>query len=418
MTMKTVGLTVLFTLFVPTIVLAQQEAGTWFTRTPMPTPRQEMPHVLLNGEVYVLGGIDSNRLSTDIVEAYNPATNSWSEKASLPPATHHIAAAAALGKLYVIGGYVFGFSATDRVYEYDPTADSWTEKTPMPAPRGALVAASVNDMIYVIGGQGSGATFNTNMMYNPATDTWETRAPMPTAREHLAAAVLDGKIYVVGGRFVEDGALTNLATVEAYDPVADTWDTSIAPIPQSSGGLAAASLNGRLYAFGGEFFSGTSGVYEMNAEYDPTTNTWQDLAPMPLPRHGMGAVAVGDTLFVIGGGVQAGFSTSDVNAAFVPPVTSATSAEKALSPTHVQLEANYPNPFTSNTTVHFSLTQPVVVNCGVYDLQGQLLESLMNNALPAGNHEVSWDAADHPAGLYFVRLQAGLEVFTQPVIKL
>ncbi|NIR35873.1 MAG: galactose oxidase, partial [Actinobacteria bacterium] len=56
-------------------------------------------------------------------------------------------------------------------------------------------------------------------VYDPATDSWSSRAPMSDPRHHLAAAALDGRIYAAAGR--EFG--TNVGTLEIYDPDTDSW---------------------------------------------------------------------------------------------------------------------------------------------------------------------------------------------------
>lgn len=389
---------------------AQPDMGTWITRPDLPTPRQEMPHVLLNGEVYVLGGINAGRGSSELVEAYNPAEGTWSEKAPLPPTLHHLGASVVGGKIYVIGGYISGFNPTDKVFEYNPVNDKWSAKSPMPIKRGGHVAVTIKDKIYVVGGEQFGGALTTNLVYDPATDSWEERSPMPTAREHLAAAVLNDKMYVVGGRRFEGGSLNNVSTVEVYDPLTDTWDQSPANLPIPSGGLAVASLHGRLYAFGGEFFEdGASGVFDLTAEYDPEKNTWRNLASMPLPRHGIGAIAVADTIFIIGGGPIAGFATTGLNSGFVPPrpVATASQKEEPPLPGRMTISQNYPNPFQSSTTITYSIPAPAYVRLIVYDLLGRKVRSLVDGPQAAGSHAVEWDASGVPNGIYMGRLEAG-----------
>jgi len=409
----------LITLLVPLPVAGQNDMGTWISRPALPTPRQEMPHVMLNGEVYVLGGINAARSSSELVEAYNPETGQWSEKASLPPTLHHLGAAVVDGKIYVIGGYISGFSPTDRVFEYDPSTDGWTEKSAMPIRRGGHVAVTINEKIYVVGGEQFGGALTNNQVYDPATDTWEELAPMPSAREHLAAAALDGKMYVVGGRRREGGFLNNVRTVEVYDPATDTWDESPANLPITSGGLAVASLHGRLYAFGGEFFEdGDSGVYDLSVEYNPETNTWRNLAPMPLPRHGIGAVAVADTIFIIGGGPIAGFATTGVNSGFIPPKPIGTaSGEESLLPDGISFLPNYPNPFQTSTTLTYSLPAQMHVRITMYDLLGRAVASLVNSSKVAGEHNVQWDAGGLPNGIYLVQFEADNTIETRMLIK-
>ena len=65
---------------------------------------------------------------------------------------------------------------------------------------------------------------------------------------------------------------------------------------------------------GGE---GTNRVYGQNESYDPATDRWESHAPMLTPRHGMGAVVVGDAVYVAGGGPQMGGGVkSAINEAF------------------------------------------------------------------------------------------------------
>jgi len=73
---------------------------------------------------------------------------------------------------------------------------------------------------------------------------------------------------------------------------------------------------------------------------------------------------------------------------------------------------NYPNPFRGNTTISFGLKDPSPVQVDIYNLRGQHVRSLMNEAKAPGNYEVNWDgknkhgmvAAD---GVYFFKIQAG-----------
>jgi len=68
---------------------------------------------------------------------------------------------------------------------------------------------------------------------------------------------------------------------------------------------------------GGASPAGDSGVTE---RYDPAADTWQtDLAPMPTPRHGLGVVAVGGAIYVLGGGPQPGDTRSNLVEVFRLP---------------------------------------------------------------------------------------------------
>jgi hypothetical protein len=54
-----------------------------------------------------------------------------------------------------------------------------------------------------------------------------------------------------------------------------------------------------MFVMGGE---GSNRVFGQNEAYDPASDKWEAYAPMPTPRHGLGAVAIGDFIYVAGGG--------------------------------------------------------------------------------------------------------------------
>src|SRR5258705_331796 len=55
--------------------------------------------------------------------------------------------------------------------------------------------------------------------------SWTAKKPLPTPRAYLGAVVLQGKIWAVGGY-----SGSNLANLDVYDPVTDTWSAK-APMP-------------------------------------------------------------------------------------------------------------------------------------------------------------------------------------------
>jgi N-acetylneuraminic acid mutarotase len=105
---------------------------------------------------------------------------------------------------------------------------------------------------------------------------------------------------------------------EVYDPKEDRWRTA-APMPKGTGagGNAAGALGGALYVFGGEYFTGgpnggQGGVHAEVWRYDPKTDAWTPASPMPTPRHGLGAVMLGDAIWLVGGARRpSGADTSD-----------------------------------------------------------------------------------------------------------
>ena len=294
-----------------------QGTGVWEQRAPYPIEATEVSGASIDGFVYIVCGLTAAG-STSRLFRYDPRIDSWRELASLPIAggADHCNVAATAGKLYVLGAIRVGSSfVSGDTWEYDPAQDRWQLVGQMSTPRGASGVATIGTNVYVAGGLTATGSVSDFEMFNTATREWTRLPAMPTARDHLTAQTINGRFFAIAGRAARD-----LPANEEFDPATGTW-RSRAPIPTARGGLGSATVDGRIQVFGGEGNSGTpEGTFRANEEYDPATDTWHALAPMPTPRHGIYGVTVGRAIFVPGGGPRAGaFYTTAHEAFFLPP---------------------------------------------------------------------------------------------------
>jgi hypothetical protein len=128
-------------------------------------------------------------------------------------------------------------------------------------------------------------------------DTWATKASMPTARSALAAASINGIVYAVGGGGVTDCSDIR-STVEAYDPATDTWTTK-APMPTPRYTLAVVAVNQMLYAMGGGGFCNDAGDRATVEAYNPATDTWTTKASMPVATRNLSANVINGIIYVV-----------------------------------------------------------------------------------------------------------------------
>ena len=138
----------------------------------MPIARFGHSAEVVDEKIYVMGGaIDNSLIGIRSVEAYDPATNTWTPKDSLSfPVCLHTSSVVN-DKIYIFSGGN-GFSILyNNVEEYDPVLDKWTEKTPIISPRWGASASTLDDKIYVIGGANvNNLRLSTVEAYNPALD--------------------------------------------------------------------------------------------------------------------------------------------------------------------------------------------------------------------------------------------------------
>jgi len=75
-----------------------------------------------------------------------------------------------------------------------------------------------------------------------------------------------------------------------------------------------------------------------------------------------------------------------------------------------------PNPTKETTTIRFELLKDEYVNLAVYNLNGQVVEQLVDGKLVNGEHQIIWRKGEIAPGLYVVRLQNGRLTSAQKVI--
>ena len=89
-----------------------------------------------------------------------------------------------------------------------------------------------------------------------------------------------------------------------------------------------------------------------------------------------------------------------------------------INPFEFSLEGCYPNPFNPVTTVKFTTPNISNVKIEVYNMNGQLTETLFSGNKSAGQHSIDWYANDNTSGLYLIRMSSGEFVETQKVMLL
>ncbi len=85
-------------------------------------------------------------------------------------------------------------------------------------------------------------------------------------------------------------------------------------------------------------------------------------------------------------------------------------------PSEFALFPAYPNPFNPVTTIQFTVPELYDVNLSIYDIQGKLVVTLVNEQLSLGNHSVQWNAVGLSSGMYFILLDGSGNSKIQKVV--
>ncbi len=100
------------------------------------------------------------------------------------------------------------------------------------------------------------------------------------------------------------------------------------------------------------------------------------------------------------------------------PIPTSVIYAQISSPNELFLQQNYPNPFNPNTTILFGISSKLFISLKVFDVLGREIATLVSKELSIGNHEVQWNAANIPSGMYFYRLQSGNRSETKKLVLL
>jgi N-acetylneuraminic acid mutarotase len=206
-------------------------------------------------------------------------------------------------------------------------ANPWFQGAPFPEASEEVLGATAGGKLYVFCGLAPGWKPKALVVeYDPAANQWTKKKPMRLASHHVAFTSLNNKIYAFGGfTYPETGApgWNPVNNAWEYDPATDEWK-ELAPMPTRRGAAAASVANGKIYVTGGA--NSLPGVTENGIhparphnvlatveEYDPASNSWRERRSMLVARNHHAQASVGDKVYVIGGRIGAAFISGGSN---------------------------------------------------------------------------------------------------------
>ena len=189
-------------------------ANTYTTLAPFTTGTWNHAAAYLNGKIYKFAGTGPATASTNVLEIYDVASNTWTPGPAYPLAISFVSA-------FVQGNFIYGAGGIDSVtstgsvktFRYDPVANSWSDAAiaDLPQTRWGAASSFYNNGGVLAGGYVNGSVTanisNTIISWDLVTNTWQSSLPnMLGERARMNGAVLGGCFYVVGGRSIASPA--------------------------------------------------------------------------------------------------------------------------------------------------------------------------------------------------------------------
>jgi N-acetylneuraminic acid mutarotase len=283
-----------------------EPAFSWTEVTPCPVPRFEASGVVVNGELWVMGGFLSSDLDvTKGVDIYDPTTDHWRLGPALPGAETHAGVVSVDDGFVLVGGFegnVRNRLTTAGVWHFRSANAAWDPGPDLPTPRAAVFAALVGKEVHAAGGLGPDGNTDSaeHLVWDVAGSgaAWTAAAPLTNPRNHGGGAATHGLFLAISGRHGWDEFAGDDQALDAYDAVTDSWTPRAPmPVPRSEIGAATVTMSdGRLLIVGGSIAEKKPSADVL--VYDPLKDLWSTLPSLPVPLKGVVAARIGAKVVV------------------------------------------------------------------------------------------------------------------------
>ncbi|MDC1309876.1 hypothetical protein N8X69_02625 [Opitutales bacterium] len=240
-----------------------------------------------DGKIFALGGHESPSTSYNLVESYDPLSNTWTTKQPLTEVTFGQASTYYENKIYVLGGYNLS-----KVEVYDPQSNQWSVETPLPVETRYGSAVSMGSKIYFGGGRQSNTILNTFYSYS-SSGNWIQKANMNLPRAGHRSLAYKNRIWIIGGGSIND----ILNSVEIYNPDTNSW-TNGPSLVTSRSGFSCWIWDNKIFVAGG---FNENGIIQSIEYFDSEKGYWQNYDTLPTPNKYSSATSLNDKIYIFGG---------------------------------------------------------------------------------------------------------------------
>lgn len=371
-------------------------ADTWETLT-LSKNREVGGAGTVGGKIFFAGGTGRSDISGPVymyntVDIFDAVTDVRTT-AKLKKARSNISVGAAGNKIVFAGGWYwdayYNVKTSNIADVYDVTTGIWL-KTKISKARESMGVAVVDSKIIFAGGSGNAGALKNVDIYNTATGTWST-STMSFADYGMQSVVLDGNAYFANGFYSGN-------KIQRFDPATNTW--SVITLPVNVNKFEMEVIDNKIFCAGG--YDVVSNTYtDLVQIYDPAALTWS-YDYLSLARTVAGSTVAGNVAVFAGGIVGYVYptyiSSNQVDFYAAPMRLGVTDTYVAPEKTDVEMQL-FPNPVTDAFTIMLPETFTLPVVCNIFNVHGQLVQSVQLSEMPTRIH-----IGDLTAGQYLIQV--------------
>lgn len=368
-------------------------AKDWQPEMPLNMPRYGHTAVVLDGEIYIMGGAGNNSRILNSVERFIPQAGIWDSTSvnsfNIP---RQDAASIVLNQsIYLLGGFDEEGKVSKKAEVYHPSQNTWTEIEEMREERRGPIAVLLNNTICVIGGiRDNGQYVNEIEWYSVDEDKWEkAETEFDNPKFKPFGAAFGNTVFALGGIVNTPSSSSDIGTVDI------DWNFNWLPGPQlqaARGNGATAVVGDSIFMIGGITInaSATNMVEILNME----TRQIEPGPELMMHRIGAAAATIDDTIYVIGG-YDSDPNQPTASVEIYPGVITAIEPPEPIGiPQEYAIINGYPNPFNGVIQFEIHIPHRGENEIVIFDIQGRKIQMLYSGPLTAGKYTFSWSATD------------------------
>jgi len=375
----------------------------------------EMPNPVYGGEavvkdslIYVLGGFsDLFNSNVNLIQEYNPQSNSWRIVDSLNALRYGFIADNYQDSIVITGGIELNLSLDQSLEIWNLLNPPYIYDLSLDFIRTFSTGLIHNDILYVFGGVSISLLSTYMFEYNiPSSEIISSNnfGFLISYPFQQMSALAGNSIYLFGGVFIGTSR-----AIYNYNTQNRELNLLQSELMQSRAGGRAVSINdSSIYIIGGfnetELALSSVEIFNVSGGNYTITNGPQ----FNFERSELMAVKYNNSIYVFGGKDDSGEPVSQVER--LDLVTNVENENMPKANDFI-LYANYPNPFNPSTLISFYLPSISLVQLKIFNLAGEEILELVNEEMNEGTHQVLFGASGEnlpqlSSGVYFYRLIA------------